>query len=181
MTDFKVDKTKLVDKMGRGLTQSLFLEIDYNADVAVYTLGEFDKTYKGKVYPSLKRLFLEHEDPIEHNFAVTYLLGWKHWQKLNGNKQLRAHFDEWRYELEVAIRSAAVSGIIDQSSSETGFQACKWLADRGWEKRGAGRPSKQDIEKEAAVQKAVEDEFSVDIKRMSKVNGSLVKNSVQKH
>jgi predicted transcriptional regulator len=51
-------------------------------------------------------------------------------------------------------------------SADDNFQANKWLSDRGWEKRGAGRPSKQEKLKEERMQQRIEDEFSADIKRM---------------
>lgn len=81
MKDFKPDKTKMKDTQGRPLTQSLFLEPNYNVDYAYYTMDDDDKNFKGKVYPSLKRLYLEMEDPTEYEFATTYLLG----RKINGH------------------------------------------------------------------------------------------------
>ena len=163
-----IEKTKLRDGQGRPLTQSLFLEVGYNTEFAVYTFNDEDKIYKGNTYPSLKRLYLEHEDPTEYDFATTYLLGWSHWQRLNDNKLLAKHFKEWREELELRLRSQAIRGIIDMTATENSFQANKWLADRGWEKRGAGRPSKSEIEKNKAMDKRIEEEFSADVIRMRK-------------
>lgn len=165
-----VDKSKLVDSMGRPLTQSLFLEIGYKFDFAIYSLKDSDHHYRGVVYPSLKRLYLAHEDPTEYDFAVTHLLGWNHWKRLNDNKMLRKHFDEWREELELKLRSQAVKDIMDQCSNEGGsFQAAKWLADRGWDKRGAGRPSKEEKAREGRIQEHIADEFERDIARLSVV------------
>jgi hypothetical protein len=164
----KIDKSKLKDSMGRPLTQSLFIEIGYETDKAMYTLKEEDFTYEknGVTYPSLKRLYLEMEDLVEYDFANTYLLGWQHWQRMNSNVVLSKHFEEWREELEISVRSQAVRDIIQMSADEKGFQAAKWLADRGWDKRAAGRPSKQEKLKEERQKKRMEDEFSADIKRM---------------
>ncbi len=168
---FEVDKKDLVDKMGRPLTQSLFLEIGYKNDFAVYSLKDNDHHYRGVVYPSLKRLYLQHEDVTEYDFANTYLLGWNHWKRLTENKMLRKHIDEWREELELKVRSQAVKDIIDQCANEGGsFQAAKWLADRGWDKRAAGRPSKQEQEKETRIQENIQSEFADDLARMSEVH-----------
>lgn len=162
-----MDKSKLIDTMGRPLTQSLFLEIGYNTQYAIFTLNDEDKEYDGKTYPSLKKLYLESEDPTEYRFAKKYLLGWKHWRRLNDNAILRVHFDEWREELEVAMRSEAVLSIVDMTTSEQGnFQAAKWLADRGWDKRGAGRPSKAELEREKRISERIGDELGADIIRM---------------
>lgn len=161
-----ITKTKLMDTMGRPLTQSLFLEIGYS-DFAVYTLKEYDHEYNGKKYPSLKKLYLEEEDPTEYAFAEKHLLGWQHWKRLCENKQIAKHVEEWREELELKIRSQAVRDMQSLCASENGnYSAAKFLADRGWEKRGAGRPSKQEKERHLRVEEKIQEEFSADIKRL---------------
>lgn len=159
-----IDKSKMLDVMGKPLTQSLFLEINYN-DQAIYTLKEHDHEHNGKFYPSLKRLYLEADDPTEYTFAITHLLGWKHWQRLCENKVLRRHIDEWREELEVKLRSRGVLQAI-KNAEQGGFQSAKWLADRGWDTRGAGRPSKEEVEHEKKVQARINDEYGADILRL---------------
>jgi hypothetical protein len=157
-----MDKSKLKDSRGRPLTQSLFLEIGYS-DFAVYSIDQDeDYEYNGKVYPSLKRLYLECGDPTEYSFAQKYLLGWKHWQRLKANKVLNKRFSEWEEELEVKLRSEGVREAIEQAKGGT-FQAAKWVADRGWDKRAAGRPSKEEIEKESRIQDRIDDEYKEDI------------------
>lgn len=161
-----IDKSKMVDSTGRPLTQSLFLEIGYS-DFAVYTLKEFDYEYKGKKYPSLKRLFLLEEDPTEYSFAEKHLLGWQHWKRLCENKAIAKHIEEWREELELKIRSQAVRDMQSLCASESGnYSAAKFLADRGWEKRAAGRPSKAEKERHLRVEEKINEEFSADIKRL---------------
>jgi hypothetical protein len=165
-----IDKTKLKDTMGRPLTQGLFLEIGYNTNYAIYTLSDEDKEYKGIIYPALRLLYLAEEDPTEYSFASKYLLNWRHWTTLNENKVLRPYFDNWREELEVAMRSAAVKGIIEQSTDN--FQAAKWIADKGWgEKRGAGRPTKAQQDRESRILERIGDDLKSDIKRMSEFDG----------
>ena len=162
----KVDRDKLRDSRGRPLTQSLFLEVGYNTDFAVYTNKDEDFEYKGKVYPSLKRLYLEHEDPIEYDFACTYLLGWNQWQRICANKVFSKMVDEWRMELELKLRSQSVRDVLNISTSDKGFQAAKWIAEKGWDKRSAGRPSKLDVERETKVQAAIAEEYSADVARL---------------
>lgn len=166
----KIDKNRLRDSRGHPLTQGLFLEIGYDSETAVYTLKDEDHTHKGKVYPSLKRLYLECEDPTEYAFSKDYLLGWSHWKRLQENKAIRKHIDEWREELELKIRSQAVRDIINLSANEgAGFQAAKWLADRGWDKRAAGRPSKKEKEMENSFNARIEEEFNADFERLKLV------------
>ena len=153
------------DAMGRPLTQGLFLEVGYNTQFAIYTLKDQDFEYEGKLYPSLKRLYLEMSDPIEYEFANTYLSGWEQWQRICNNKALSKHIDAWRRELEIKIRSEAVKEIIKTSKTEKGFQAAKWIAEKGYDKK-AGRPSKDEIETEKRIQAAVQDDFESTIIRL---------------
>ena len=160
----KIDKSRLVDSTGRPLTQSLFLEIGYT-DFAVFTLKDQDFDYNGKQLPSLKRLYLEFEDPTEYEFANEYLLGWRHWKRMNENKILKKHFEEWREELEYRMRSKGVRSLL-KSATYGNFQAAKFFVDRGWDKRQAGRPSKAELEKEKAFQERVSEEYGGDVVRL---------------
>lgn len=162
------NKDKMVDSMGKPLTQGLFLEINYG-DSAIYTLKEQDHELNGKKYPSLKRLYLECADPTEYEFATKYLLGWKHWMRLCENKALRAHIDEWRDELEIKLRSSAIKCILESANGPlANVQAAKWVADRGWSTRGAGRPTKAEVDRERKIQAGITDEYSADVLRLIK-------------
>lgn len=161
-----IDKSRLVDTMGRPLTQGLFLEIGYG-EYAVYTLKDWDHAYKGVSYPSLKRLYLKEEDPIEYDFAEKHLLGWQHWKRLQENKILRKHIDEWREELELKLRSQGVREMLNLCASEQGnFSAAKYMANKEWEKRAPGRPSKAEKERALKMDERLNDEYGADIKRL---------------
>lgn len=164
-----VDKSKLLDTMGRPLTQGLFLEIGYDTKYAIFTLNDDDKMYEGVKFPSLKKMFLSCEDPTEYEFATKYLLGWRHWLRMNENVVLRKEFDVWREEFEVKMRSDAIRSIVDMTAEGSNFQAAKWLADRGWDKRGAGRPSKAESEREKRINSKLGHEFGNDIDRMDNI------------
>ena len=127
---------------------------------------EYFYDYVWNTYPYLKRLYLEHEDPVEYDFACTHMLGWQHWQRIVRNKILSKHIEEWREELELKIRSQNVREIQDLATGEKGFQAAKWLADKGWDKRAAGRPSNADIERETKVQAKINEEYNADVVRL---------------
>lgn len=162
-----IDKSKFLDVTGNPMTQSLFLEINYNTDYAIYTLKDYDHEYKGVTYPSLKRLYLEEEDPTEYLFAEKYLLGYQHWKRICENKALAKHVALWREELELKLRAMSVRALRDMAQSENGnFQAAKFLADRGWDKNHVGRPSKMELEKRAAIGQRIDDDFKADIKRL---------------
>ena len=159
-------REQLKDSMGRPLTQSMFLEFGYNVQYAVFTLNDEDKVYQDKVYPSLKKLYLEIGDPTEYQFAKQCLLGWRHWVRLGENKLFKPFLQEWRDELEVALRSEGILSVMSQS--EENFQAAKWLADKGWDKKGVGRPSKADKTRESNIQNRLGDQLDADVIRMEK-------------
>lgn len=159
----------MLDSIGKPITQSLFLEIGYTSN-SVYTLKEVDHEYEGRIYPSLKKLYLELEDTTEYEFANKYLLGWKHWQRIAENKALKPFVTEWREELELKLRSRAVKQMMELASGGS-YQASKWLADRGWDTRGAGRPTKADKEKMSAIADKIDSEYSADILRLMPKQG----------
>lgn len=163
----KIDKSLLKDTMGRPLTQGLFLEIGYNTDYAYYTLKNEDYDYQGNTYLSLKRLYLEHEDPVEYDFATTYLLGWEHWCRLCDNKVLAKHIQQWRYELELKLRSAAFKEILDMTA-DGNFQASKWLADKGWDKKSVGRPASKQKKIQEDLEESIKNDYGADVVRFKK-------------
>lgn len=156
----------MLDSQGRYLTQSLFLELGYN-ETAIYTLKDHDHIYNGQVYPSAKKLFLEMQDPTEYRFAGTYFCGWKHWQKICANRAIKTHIDEWRLELEYKLRAEAIQQMIVQARTGS-YQASKWLTDRGWDVRKAGRPSKDELDREKEIQNRANDEYGADVLRLMK-------------
>jgi hypothetical protein len=162
--DLLIDKTKFKDVMGKYITQSLFLEIGYDADKAVYTLKDADYEYKGVVYPSLRRLYLEMADPEEYFFATTYLWGWEHWQRIVDNKVIREHIDQWRDELTVKLRALGVRNVISQSKGN--LSAAKWVADGKWKEKPKGRPTKTSQAQERAQREAAAQEAEADLRRV---------------
>jgi hypothetical protein len=54
--------------------------------------------------------------------------------------------------------------MLDMSADNA--QAAKWLAEKGWDKNGAGRPRKEVREKERNIQDKLEEEFGADIIRL---------------
>ena len=164
---YVVDKEKLKDVMGRPLTQSLFIELATDKSFAVYSLADEDRTVDGKVYPSLKKLFLETMDPTGYVMSRQYLLGWKHWKRLKANKKLNEdHFKDWEEEVEVFMRSDAIQSIIAQADNS--FPAAKFISEKGWDRK-VGRPTKDDMQREDRIAERIADEFDDDIDRMGNI------------
>lgn len=163
--------SKFKDKMGRFLTQSLFLETVYDLDAALYTLQDRDREFKGKTYPSIHRLYIEMGDPTEYQFAMEYFHSWQQWLKICNSNAMRPHVDKWRDELEVKLRSQGVRKMIHNSAGSTkdAATAAKWLADRGWNKRKAGTPSKAEVERQTKIAAGIEAEIEKDAERMLRI------------
>ena len=166
----EISRNDLVDDRGRYKTLSLFLEIAYDKD-AIFTLKDYDHEYEGKMYYSLKKIYLEKGDPTEYQFAVENLAGWDHWQKICNNKVLAQHIEKWRAELELKLVSEGVRLIVNSAKGKGNWLAAKFLAERGWQTRAAGRPTKEELEKNIAIESAIQSEFEDDLKRFKVVNG----------
>lgn len=159
--------SKFKDRMGKWITQGLILELGYKP-TAVYTRQDDDIEYKGKRYPSLKRLFIEAymEDPTEYKFATTYLGGWQHWKRMKTNKGINELYEEWKEEAEIKIRAVGVRSAIDMAMDGKSFAAAKWLAEAGYDKRLAGRPTKQDVVRATRIEAGIKDEVGDDWERL---------------
>lgn len=167
----KIDKESMIDDKGGPITQGLFLETSYgDTSRVMYTLKSRDHMYKGRKLPSIKRLFLEMEDPTEYFFAYEYFLDWDHWQRIRKNQLIAKHLEGWAEELEVRSRALGVKGMFDLAldGDKPNYQANLFLAKGGWTDKPAGRPTKAAVERETRIQAKIKDEFGSDIMRLKR-------------
>jgi hypothetical protein len=161
------DKDIFLDTRGVSLTKGLFWEFEYgqrkrgvNYYKPIYNLREYDhhETY------SLKKLYLELMDPTEYQVASQLFYSWKHWQKLCETEWFKEHVEAWRSELEIKLTSEAYHTIAQQAAvgGKDAVPAAKYLAERGWEKKKKGRPSKEEVagerKKQAGLRKVVDND-----------------------
>jgi hypothetical protein len=140
------------DTRGRWRTQSLFLEQAYGStakETPVYTMKGEDSDG----LPSFKRLYLEIADPTDYRQATLLLGGWDHWQVLLGSKWFSDYIADLRAELDIKLRSEGVLKMLsslyaaDVSRAQV---AAKYFADQAYKaKRKPGRPSKEDVARQA--------------------------------
>ena len=178
MKKFEVNKEDMKTAVDAKVTQQLFIEVGYNTDLAVFTLQDDDREYKGKYLYSLKRLYMEIGDSTEYEFAMTCFCNWQHWLRVRDNKAVRTAlakcgypngFDDWVDELEVKQRSEGIRAVQDIASNETGakaFQAAKYVAEAGWKKRKAGAPSKEEKVRQAKIEAGVTRSVDDDAERL---------------
>ncbi len=165
---------KFKNEIGAHILKPIFFEHDNSDHIySVFTLKDQDHTWKGVVYPSLRKLYVEMEDPTEYEFALQYLDGWIHWKKLSGASFFQEHLKEWREELEVRMRAKALNRMKVRavSDSKDSFAADKILLAGGWktpeEKSAVGRPTKDKIKQEAEKLFQERTEFDEDYDRLN--------------
>ena len=159
--------------MSRWLTKSLFFETSKpemrEEFETCFTLKEDDHEYEGVKYLSLRKIFIECEDPTEYEFAQKVFGSYNHWKAVKATSWFQPYYEDWKEELEVRMRSKALKALIKcaEEDGSRGSNAAKYLAEKGWEKGPVGRRSKDILEKEAKKQIRIVDEIEEDLDRMS--------------
>lgn len=146
---------KFKDENNRWRTNSLVKEFSLDGKYVLFSRDE------------LKQAYMDCNDPTGYEFATNHLGGWVHWLMLKKTPKIGPLFIQWEEELEVKLRAMGVANMIEMAKSEKGYQASKFLVDKGWDKHVAGRPTKSAV-KEAIKKKANEyNEFNnvVDLKK----------------
>lgn len=167
MTNMIIDKKKFRTPTSNILkTTTLFLEPKYELHAEpIYTIDMQDKDYKGVIYPSLYRLYMEMSDVTEYTFSNTYFESYQHWTMACEKEILKDRVKAWREELELKIRSEALKEILEQLKSEDPkkrLEAAKYLHDKFFIKATKGVPKKDRIVKEESKDfKLVKDHYDI--------------------
>lgn len=170
--EWGVDIDSLRDSQGRMRTVSLFVDAplaSVSAEVPVYAL----RAGKYKGCPSLKDIYLEIADPTEYDFALRALGSWEAWQRLSGPdgpEWFRPYVTAWRDELEVKLRREAFLHMRELAKNKT--DAAKWIAEGKWETRRAGRPSKEEQQRELRKATSVHKGYEDDAVRLGLKSGA---------
>jgi hypothetical protein len=164
---------------GQWLTQAIFwdmwinMPIDKRACDPVFT---FDSDRPNLV--NFKRTFVELGDVTGYEWAMAHLGSWDHWVYLMKRPWFLEIYESAKDELNVKTKAAAIKRIalISVTSENEGqaLAASKYLAEQGWEKSRAGRPTKEKVTGE--LKRAIEEAgiHGDDLKRMqglSVING----------
>lgn len=133
----------------------------------VYTLK--DEDHAG--YPSLKRLYLETNDPTEYKFARNYLHNWEHWQRLTACNWFKEYLTSWRNELLTKLQSSILSKIqlIASSGSKEAFAANRYLLEALGKPTGAFKLKGRyptSAQEEKLTQQALQVDIAEDAKRL---------------
>jgi hypothetical protein len=146
------------------------LEFSYDdRSQVLYTLK--DEDHEG--YISLYKRYMALGDPTEAIFAQTYFDGIDHWELLCRNLWFKPYVERWRKELDLVLRSRALANIMDVAEDKghrSNYEANKYLLAGGWktkeDKAKVGRPSKDEISRQAQLLFAAKDQTEEDYKRI---------------
>lgn len=131
-------------------TQALFREMisSTSKEVAVFTTEKEDHYVNGAYLYSFRRLYLEAADPTDYQAAMYILGDWAHWEKLLNAKQTNSLIEDCRRELELKLRSDAITSLhkIASTGDSKGIAAAKYIAGLEYKSSGKGRPSKAEKE-----------------------------------
>jgi hypothetical protein len=133
---------------------ALFKEMNTtDRSTILFTLKDNDE---GR-YPSLYRLYMAESDPTEYSFATRYFESWHHWLELCECEWFKPYAARWRFEFETRLRAQSLARLLEAATgaSKEAVQVNKWIVEGGYTPKGKqgstgrGRPSKDDIAKEA--------------------------------
>jgi len=121
-----------------------------------------------------RRRFIEIADPTEYRGAIELLGSWNDWQAFKRNWPTFKNkiLIDWLAEVEVKLRSEAISNICEQALSDKGTTAAKWLAEGKYKIRRPGAPSKVEIARQAKIEARLDDDVQADIARVQEVMGT---------
>jgi hypothetical protein len=117
---------------------------------------------------------MEAADVTEYEFAMANLAGWEHWERLSSAAWFQPYIERWRKELELKLRARALKNIIfdAEQGGRNAYDANKFLANANWKPKELpapgkrGRPSKEEVQKEAQAQAELEKRLAEDSKRI---------------
>jgi len=156
------------DSTGRWRTRSLFVETIGKDQLAAGFTPLFSLKGDSK-YEDLHSVYMQESDPTEYSFALRAFGSWEHFEVLQELQWFKVYLTKWRRELEVKLRSEGVAALAKSARQDgsRGLSAAKFLAEKGWEAKKRGRPSKEDIEKEKKQQLDMEKELGDDAARIA--------------
>lgn len=142
------------DTRGIRRSVSLFQEFPHQSYPFYFNLTE---QHKPTSY-SLKKLYIQENDPIEYNFAMKYFGSYSFWQRICETAWFGPFIEEWRLELKAKIESEALQ-LITRKSKDGDLVAMKYLAEKFTERTKRGRPSKNPVRQQITNDDVLETDF----------------------
>jgi len=152
---------------GSWYLKALFFETTAaDKTTVLYTLK--DEDHKG--HPSLYRLYMAMDDITEWEFSQTYFYSWEHWTILCECTWFKDTVERWRKELLLRTQAQALRAIkLEAADGKNAYHANKYLLEAGWQEpdgKKRGRPSKEEVKKEADIKAESLSRIAKDYKRI---------------
>jgi hypothetical protein len=155
----------VVNKSGRKASRGLFAEYaDEYVGVCeqIYSMANFHKR------------FVEMMDLTEYKPAMELVGSWQEWNRLKRDfPEFRDNITLWKDEIEVKMRSQAIerlNTLMTSKNEQTAAGVCKFISTLGFnEKKGAGRPSKEEMRRQASELARITRETEDDAARVLEV------------
>lgn len=120
-----------------------------------------------------RKRFVAIADPTEYRAAIDLVGSWEEWQRFK--KEWKEFRDviliEWLAEVEIKLRSEAISNMCIQAVDPKGTAAAKWIAEGRYRPRKVGAPSNAEVQRQAKIQASIDDEVEDDIARIANITG----------
>lgn len=119
--------------------------------------------------------YVEHGDPTGYDVAMELLGDYNHWVALNQCTWFQAAREIWDEQLDAKVKASAfkkIKELKDDGQPAQQLAAAKYLANADYRRARAGtkgRPSKEEIAKEARRAAGVERELAADFQRIRAV------------
>lgn len=94
-------------------------------------------------YVSLYKLYMDIGDPTEYEIAKLAFQTWEHWQAIANQYKVGPELEKWREEMEIKVRSEAVSELRKLAKTSTG--AATFLAKKGYDDNPKSRKKEKRI------------------------------------
>lgn len=118
----------------------------------------FDGTYD---LDHFHEVFIEKMDPTEYTAAMELVGDWIEWNRLKAQwSEFNDLVEVWKEEVRVKMDSEALANLYKMSKGNgpNGLTASKFIATREYDKkRTAGRPSKAEVQRRAAISQRVDE------------------------
>lgn len=152
----------IVDKTAVNSTMTVAMFVEFNRDkqaepeVIFTTKDQHQKNDDGKIFYSLKKLYIEDRDPTEILFANKYFVNWDHWTRVCNSFHIKPAIISAREELALILKAEAYAKILAIANDPTHrmhYNALRFIESNGWmdstakstEIRKVGRPKKDTL------------------------------------
>jgi hypothetical protein len=113
------------------ITSALVWELKHDSTWAYFTIAEEPRAE----FVPFKPLYLKYtvDEPTEYDFAINVFGSWRHWQKMQDNKEFYTYLETVRDERDTLIEANALREIIKESKTgKNAFAAAKFLVTKGY-------------------------------------------------